>query len=122
MTDDCSILDLYLTNAVNAYRAAFDNLAGPVNRPEIVISGWETTDAALPATYTHPDYAGASYLISRGTGNRSYIISNVVDTDGSSLQVLGAQETGTAVIRLRDTAYFHSITDAHNAARAAIED
>ena len=119
IAEDCSNLDGYLTTAVNNYRAAFDEEAGPVVVPEIVISGWESADAALPATYTNPAYPGWSYLLSRGTGNRSYIISDVMHTDGTRLQVNGPSASST-VVRLRDTAAFHRIGDAHAAARAAI--
>ena len=119
INEDCSNLDGYLTTAVNNYRAAYDALAGPVEVPEIVISGWESADAALPATYTNPAYPGWSYLLSRGTGNRSYIISDVMHTDGTRLQINGPSSSST-VVRLRDTAAFHRIGDAHAAARAAI--
>ena len=123
MTDDCSILDAYLTSAVNSYRAAFDNLAGPVVRPDTTPSGWTGDSAAFPSTYTHPNYPGASYLIDRvsGNSNRTYRISNVIGTDGSQLQVEGHSEYGNAS-GLRNTAYFTRIGDAHAAARAAIED
>ena len=119
INEDCSNLDGYLTTAVNNYRAAYDALAGPVEIPEIVISGWESADAALPATYTNPAYPGWSYLLSRGTGNRSYIISDVMHTDGTRLQINGPSSSST-VVRLRDTAAFHRIGDAHAAARAAV--
>ena len=120
MSGDCSILDVYITTAVSAYRASFDALAGPVVRPDTTPSGWVSSDAALPATFTNPAYPGWSYLLSRGTGNRSYIISDVMHTDGTQLQVNGPSPTST-VVRLRDTAAFHRIGDAHSAARTAIE-
>ena len=83
-------------------------------------SGWSTDDAAFPATYTHADYSGASYIITRGTGNRSYIVSDIINTDGSQLTAYGHTTATGNVTDYRNTVYFHSIIDAHAAARTAI--
>ena len=122
MNGDCSILDIYITEVVNAYRTAFDANPGAYSRPEIVISGWTGDSEAFPSTYTHPDYDGASYLIDResSNSNRTYRISNVIGVDGTQLTVLGHTLTGNAQIQL-ETAYYTSINDAHAAARLAIE-
>ena len=83
-------------------------------------SAW-TESEVFPATSTHPHYVGWSYLITRGTGNRSYIVSDIVHTDGRQLTAYGYSTATGNVQRQAETTYFHSVRDAHVAARAAVE-
>ena len=121
MNGDCAILDAYITQVVNAYRTAFDEEAGPVVRPDTTPSGWIGSSEAFPSTFTNPAYDGWSYLVTRGTGNRSYIISDIVHTDGTQLTAYGYTTPTGNVQDNRETVYFHSLNDAHAAARTVIE-
>ena len=81
-------------------------------------SGWITTDAAFPAVYSHPDYNGWSYTITKVAGNRRYQVSGV-GRQGQQLTVYGYPANGNAEDD-RLIAFYGSIIDAHEAAQTAI--